>query len=1156
MGALEVVEVEGYRAIRKQRLEVKPLNLLLGANKVGKSSFTGALELIRTFVADPPRFDDHVRGRGGVQQLLHRGPPVARRIAIRIRLDTREHEAIFEVAGSHAGLRGPSDAQLIADQFLFHDASAFNRIWGPCRDEPGALRADGSNLAAWLHRLRGSARGHYDDITEEIRAIDPTFRDFVIEPHPARDGHLRLRCERGAPGNDISRKLSSPASRFLCLAALLLQPDQRCAVIISDPEYGLSSEMISRLASLLGRAAARERPLIVATQSHALRKACGEPSIKANIVGVARANGETILCPLSAAAFTATSVDSQGLSSMRQARVVQAPVGWLLGPDLASKLGMILRRRSDPRNWMPSYHGYLHDERANGAGKLVKPKLPPRQPSREPRPAAPEVPAVDVAAPAEPAEQRPPEPLEPLAEAPAQSAPDLRSAPDLEDVWFDYVSDIGDGVDAMYAVAYASLVSFDRERAPGQPPAAGETWSPGSVPEALRVAPGGAEATLPRGQFLFVGGDTAYHVADAPTLTARVEAPFGWAFDDAFWNEHLPPDARKARSTRRIYGIPGNHDWYDNLRGFSMVFRRGPQGTRDADWSTESIDLPELQRVQLASYAAILLPHGWQLWGVDIDSPMDDRQRAYFLSLQRPERLILATPSPAIAFHGPIAKPHHREVCESLQVELPSLPVEPNTRVSPRARLDLSGDIHHYARYYPAGEVGHYGSVVSGLGGAFHHPSFTRASGAGPKIEPVTEYPSPRESREQVGAELLKLFSTQRGSWASFLLIVLTLIVGFDVMRSGGGAWLISLLPGVPLEAERTDGRALARAGWALGSLLLSILGMAGAVAWGRRVSRKQVEHPELVGSLVDAVRQAWRSGSLLWIVSPYRSYWLSWVIAVVAAAPFVFYSAWGPGSPHLALDVAMLVVLGLPLLGACVGWFYAAEYLTRLGKAAAAAAGAIHGAALVYTAIACAPLVGTGWAALGWGLIAYAWAAGMLYVGRLLFRREQLWGGVGLAVLALVVLGVAMVILLRFAGGSFDALPTTKWQQAACLTGSGLLAMLFGSTWFAWYLAVTGWFHAHNNELGGAARVDRYRQIIRFHVHAGGLTGYVIAVENIEDKDGGRPRPKAAHLGTDHLVFRLIDVFTIRPPSPRAVGGADAPAGGPPAGGPPAAAA
>jgi hypothetical protein len=48
-----------------------------------------------------------------------------------------------------------------------------------------------------------------------------------------------------------------------------------------------------------------------------------------------------------------------------------------------------------------------------------------------------------------------------------------------------------------------------------------------------------------------------------------------------------------------------------------------------------------------------------------------------------------------------------------------------------KCRLDISGDVHHYERYWgnvdENGESGNYASVVAGGGGAFLHPSHTDA---------------------------------------------------------------------------------------------------------------------------------------------------------------------------------------------------------------------------------------------------------------------------------------------------------------------------------------------------------------------------------------------------------------------------------------------
>ena len=71
---------------------------------------------------------------------------------------------------------------------------------------------------------------------------------------------------------------------------------------------------------------------------------------------------------------------------------------------------------------------------------------------------------------------------------------------------------------------------------------------------------------------------------------------------------------------------------------------------------------------------------------------------------------------------------------------------------------------------------------------------------------------------------------------------------------------------------------------------------------------------------------------------------------------------------------------------------------------------------------------------------------------------------------------------------------------------------------WFGWYLGVCFAFNGHNNEVGGAARIERFKQFIRFRLsEQGELTGYVIAVNDPSD-DGRDLRP------------HLVDVFRLWP--------------------------
>jgi hypothetical protein len=790
-----------------------------------------------------------------------------------------------------------------------------------------------------------------------------------------------------------------------------------------------------------------------------------------------------------------------------RSRAARAPVGWLLGPDLLAKLSKMLRRRSDPRDWMPYYRGAVHDECWSRDGSLVNISGQPA--------------GLEAGAAGNTDSPKQAQSAERVADV---GSPAARAGED-DDAWFDYVSDMGDASDAMYSIAYASMIAFDAG-APADTDAT--TWLEGREPATLTAAPGAPPAAaLPRGQFLFIGGDTAYHVADAVTLHNRVAVPFGWAFEDARANGHLPPLASAQSRTRRIYGIPGNHDWYDNLQGFSLVFRLGAASQNRSATGLEPIELPEFERVQLASYAAIQLPHGWQLWGLDIDTPIDPRQQAYFESLgpQPPERLIVATPSPALAFGAAVPHPSHTAATQALGIPLPPVPLAAGSKTTPAYRLDVSGDVHHYARYYPRKGHEHYGSVVSGLGGAFHHPTFGRATGSAQRVEPVRLYPTSEESKRSVGARLLRFKSTWYGSWARLFPLLLTVVLSFAATRSLGGQWLLdqllALVPGVNVRPSPAGARQLAHSLGALAACALAMAGVVLTIHVARRVYDAQLENPHLARHLGDIV---FGGGRLSQVFEPRRSYWLAWGTLLVFAGPFVLYPLWGWRSETPALDTATaVIVVALPLSGAVAGLTVGAANLKRTGKTAVAAVGFVHAAAQVVTAVLCARLVAaSGWSLLGAGL-AFAIAAGGLYLGRPLFQGATKVHTALLAGLWAVVLVLSFTSIVYFSHGRVLRTGSALTDTLRAVLG-GLVAMPLGTTWLVWYFALAGALGAHNNEVGGAARVTQFREFIRFHVHARGVTGYVIAVESRDGKKALRHRGR-------NLVFRLIDVFTVATP-------------------------
>jgi hypothetical protein len=95
-----------------------------------------------------------------------------------------------------------------------------------------------------------------------------------------------------------------------------------------------------------------------------------------------------------------------------------------------------------------------------------------------------------------------------------------------DEFWWDYISDSGDGQKAVYSVAFLCMSDL----------VAGKNLKGDDHLEFLTVDAennlGDDKTILPRGAFLFVGGDTSYHISDYGTLASRFQNPFWWAFND------------------------------------------------------------------------------------------------------------------------------------------------------------------------------------------------------------------------------------------------------------------------------------------------------------------------------------------------------------------------------------------------------------------------------------------------------------------------------------------------------------------------------------------------------------------------------------------------------------------------------------------------
>ncbi|MBY0475357.1 MAG: hypothetical protein K2Q13_09900 [Nitrosomonas sp.] len=361
--------------------------------------------------------------------------------------------------------------------------------------------------------------------------------------------------------------------------------------------------------------------------------------------------------------------------------------------------------------------------------------------------------------------------------------------------WFDYIADTGDGSRAVYNVAYLCLSELwlkeDGKTAEGQ---------------VSLSQTGEFNQRLPRGEFLFVGGDTAYHVADIAALKERFQTPFNWAYED------IVTTGRKVEQ-RPIYGIPANHDYYDALDGFNRQFCSPitpdihPLVRAQEDLKDPQLGLHGFRREQKSSYVSLQLPFGWMLWGLDSQKgKMDKRQQAFFvnqfcdkftqdgslfdenkkekvqatLRTAIPDKLIVATPEPSTVF-GKRAASDAAMTESFLRLGLEPSFLHDGRLSQNKCRLDISGDVHHYERYWgninEHGESGNYASVVAGGGGAFLHPSHTDAG----EIKKQRVYPVAIDSHREVTRRVLNPWQIFLGGYAWLFGAIVAVITYFAV---------------------------------------------------------------------------------------------------------------------------------------------------------------------------------------------------------------------------------------------------------------------------------------------------------------------------------------------------------------------------------------
>lgn len=308
---IERINISNYKSICNAEIDLKAINILIGPNGAGKSNFISFFELTRNMLEQ--RLGRYLLEHGGIDSMLYRGRKISDNISALIDFEncnafafklkpTQGPKAYIEYTKDFFNNRKLKDkkyeeswnphtwdvnveesAILTNPQwragyirsflksftvYHFHDTSLSSPMRQLSRiGDNEYLRHDGSNLAAYLFKLKNTDIKSFNLIEGTIRSIAPYFKEFKLIPNKIMEGFIGLEWEeRDTDTYMDATNFSDGTLRFIALATLLLQPDSPKTIIIDEPELGLHPAAIIKLGALIKRAAIRTQ-IIIATQS-------------------------------------------------------------------------------------------------------------------------------------------------------------------------------------------------------------------------------------------------------------------------------------------------------------------------------------------------------------------------------------------------------------------------------------------------------------------------------------------------------------------------------------------------------------------------------------------------------------------------------------------------------------------------------------------------------------------------------------------------------------------------------------------------------------------------------------------------------------------------------------------------------------------------
>jgi len=296
---MDYIEIKGYKSIKEAKVELLPINILIGANGSGKSNFISFFEFLNRIYNQ--NLTEYIALNGGVEKALYQGSKFTRSISAYISFSTDVDAYSFTINNG-------ADGFIFTKEDLWHNSSSWDtsqygnearvkndttyratdikkhlsslkkyHFLDTGRDSPFNqmsnvqndiyfLYEKGENLAAFLYSIQQTNQIVYNRIVKTIQSIAPYFSDFYLQPNT--EGYIRLQWQNKYSSTIYGASdLSDGTVRFIALTTLFMQPSLPTSIIIDEPELGLHPFAISKLAGMIKSVSARGTQVIIATQS-------------------------------------------------------------------------------------------------------------------------------------------------------------------------------------------------------------------------------------------------------------------------------------------------------------------------------------------------------------------------------------------------------------------------------------------------------------------------------------------------------------------------------------------------------------------------------------------------------------------------------------------------------------------------------------------------------------------------------------------------------------------------------------------------------------------------------------------------------------------------------------------------------------------------